>query len=82
MLEEVLHFKKVRKETPLRVRYPTKNEGLSVDELINVPIKQASKGVWSTCSVQGEGQSWEHGEAHGEGSSGDSRVMGCDLTGQ
>jgi len=43
----------VRKETALRVRELAKNNGLTVDELINMLMKPASKGVWSTCTLCG-----------------------------
>jgi hypothetical protein len=43
----------VRKETALRVRELAKNKGVTVDELINVFMKQASKGLWSTCTLCG-----------------------------
>ena len=43
----------VRKETAVRVRKLAKNSGLTVDELINMLIRPASKGVWSTCTVCG-----------------------------
>jgi len=43
----------VRKETAVRVRELAKNRGLTVDELVNMLLKPASKGVWSTCTVCG-----------------------------
>jgi hypothetical protein len=43
----------VRKETALRVRELAKNNGLTVDELINMLMKPASKSVWSTCTLCG-----------------------------
>jgi hypothetical protein len=43
----------VRKETALRVRELAENNGLTVDELINMLMKPASKGVWSTCTLCG-----------------------------
>jgi hypothetical protein len=43
----------VRKETAVRVREIAKNRGLTVDELMNMLLKPASKGLWSKCTVCG-----------------------------
>ena len=43
----------VREETALRVRELAKTNGLTVDELINMFMKPASEGVWSTCTLCG-----------------------------
>jgi len=43
----------VRKKTALRVRELAENNGLTVDELINMLMKPASKGLWSTCTLCG-----------------------------
>ena len=43
----------VRKETALRVRELARNKGLTVDELINMLMKLALKGLWSTCTLCG-----------------------------
>ena len=43
----------IRKETALKVRERAKNEGLTVDELINMLMRPTSKGDWSTCTLCG-----------------------------
>jgi hypothetical protein len=43
----------VRKETAEKVREIAKNRDLTVDGLINMLLKPASKGVWSTCTLCG-----------------------------
>jgi hypothetical protein len=43
----------IRKETALKVRELAKNEGLTVDEFINMLMKPTSKDAWSTCTQCG-----------------------------
>jgi len=43
----------VRKETALMVKERAKNEGVTVDELLNRLMSPTPQGVWSMCSVCG-----------------------------